>query len=373
MTHLILIVGTSETGMSTLTVYLLRLMLPRFLLILFALVALVIGLDLMVNANSLLRDGGGTDSLLRYAVLRAPTIASEMIKVATLLAALLTFASLIQHGELTAIWGTGVSQFGLFWRLLPVGLLIGALQFAVDDVGVPRGVDGLRAWGVGEFRDSESGNTGDVTWLHVGTDIVRIPKESIGPDRLGPFIIFERDSEGSLLARDDVGAARYLDGRWILSDVVKQPVAGGGVERIVEREWRIALDPKSLRLLSTHPRHLSFDQIRRFAGGDGQGTWAPYLYRTWLYEKVSTSLVPLLMLLLAAALAQQSQRAGRLEFLFLGGVAVGFAFFIFNGVTLAMGEVGLLPPLVASTIPALAFTALAVSIIYWHELKHRPG
>lgn len=359
--------------MGTLSVYLLRLMLPRFVLILTGLVALVVGLDLMVNANALLRDGGGADSLLRYSVLRAPTIASEMIKVATLLAALLTFASLIHHGELTAIWGTGVSQFGLFWRLLPAGLLIGALQFAVDDVGVPRGVDELRAWGVGEFGGSESGDLDGITWIHVGTDIVRIPSANIGPDRLGPFIIFERNEEGSLLARHDVGAARYRDGRWILSDVVKQPVAGGGVERVGAREWPIALDPKSLRQLSTHPRYLSFDQISRFAEGDGQGTWAPYLYRTWLYEKVSTSLVPLLMLLLAAALAQQSQRAGRLEFLFLGGVAAGFAFFIFNGVTLAMGEVGLLPPLASSTIPALAFTALAVSIIYWHELKRRPG
>ena len=79
------------------------------------------------------------------------------------------------------------------------------------------------------------------------------------------------------------------------------------------------------------------------------------------------------MLLLAAALAQQSQRVGRLELLFLGGVTAGFGFFIFNGVTLAMGEVGLLPPLAASVIPAVAFTALAVSIIYWHELKQRPG
>jgi len=323
--------------MSTIAVYLLRLMLPRFLLILIGLLALVIGLDLMVNSNKLLRGGEGAEALLRYALLRAPTVASEMIKVATLLAGLLTFASLIQHGELTAIWGTGVSQFGLFWRILPAGLLIGGLQFAVDDVGVPRSVEQLRAWGVGEFRESEAGDTGNITWIHVGTDIVRIPTENIGTDRLGAFILFQRDPEGSLLARLDVASARFEEGRWILSGVVEAPVKGRPVAHVGERDWPIALDPRSLRLLGTHPRHLSFDQISRFAGGDGQGTWAPYLYRTWLYEKISTCLVPLLMLLLAAALAQQSQRAGRLELLFLGGVAAGFGFFIFNGVTLAMG------------------------------------
>lgn len=106
--------------------------------------------------------------------------------------------------------------------------------------------------------------------------------------------------------------------------------------------------------------------------GDGQGTWAPYLYQTWLYEKLTTCLVPLLMLLLSAALAQQIQRAGRLELLFLGGAAIGFAFFVFNGITLAMGEVGLLPPLLASLAPLVAFTAVAGSVIYWNELKKRP-
>src|SRR3546814_2995683 len=99
---------------------------------------------------------------------------------------------------------------------------------------------------------------------------------------------------------------------------------------------------RSSDLRSTHPRHLSFDQTRRFAGGDGQGTWAPYLYRTWLYEKLAACLVPLLLLLLSAALAQQTQRHVHVELLFLFGAAIGFAFFIFNGVTLAMGDVGVL-------------------------------
>jgi len=63
--------------MSTIAVYLLRLMLPRFLLILIGLLALVIGLDLMVNSNKLLRGGEGAEALLLYALLRAPTAAAR--------------------------------------------------------------------------------------------------------------------------------------------------------------------------------------------------------------------------------------------------------------------------------------------------------
>lgn len=360
--------------MTVLAGYLTRLLLGRFLLLLFGLATLLLGLDLMVNANSLLRDGGGLEALGRYAYLRAPMVVSDLIKVASLLAGLITFASLIRHSELTAIWGAGVSQVGMFRRLLPAALLLGSLQFVVDDLGVPASADALADWGVGEYgRQQAAANNKTYTWIHAGPDVVRLRTAGIGSDSLSDFTIFQRDGEGNLLGRLDVATARYDGEGWQLSGVTITGSDGGRPRYEAAREWDIALDPASLRHLSTHPRHLSFDQTRRFAGGDGQGTWAPYLYRTWLYEKLAACLVPLLMLLLSAALAQQTQRHGHIELLFLYGGAAGFAFFIFNGVTLAMGEVGLLPPLVAIAVPLLVLIAVAGSVIYWHELKRRPA
>lgn len=361
-------------AMGTLSGYLTRLLLSRFLLMLICLVALLLALDVMVNSNRLLGRGADLSDFARYMMLRSPTIVSDVIKIATLLAGLLTFATLIRHGELTAIWNAGVSQFGLFLRLVPLAVVLGGLQFTVDDFAVPVGFDELQTWGIALDDDpDEASLTEGVTWIHVGQDIVRVPTENVGDGRLSDFTIFQRDANGTLLGRMDVAEARYEDGLWRLNDITEHEVAGGRPRHSETREWRISLDPESLRNLSAHPRNLSFDQISRFASGDGQGTWAPYLYRTWLYEKLSTCLVPLLMLLLSAALGQQSQRTGRVELLFLGGVAIGFAFFIFNGITLAMGEVGLLPPLLASAVPLIAFTAVAMSIIYWHELKKRPA
>jgi len=199
-----------------------------------------------------------------------------------------------------------------------------------------------------------------------------VPTANIHGDSLTDFTVFERNEAGDLLGRLDVASAQYAAGAWEMRDVTVTSGDGSAPRHEDSRAWVIGLDPESLGHLAAHPRHLSFDQIRRFADGDGQGTWAPYLYQTWLYEKVTTCLVPLLMLLLSAALAQQTQRAGRLELLFLSGAAIGFSFFIFNGITLAMGEVGLLPPLLASLAPIAAFTAIAGSVIYWHELKKRP-
>jgi len=89
--------------MNVLATYLTRLLLTRFALLLIGLTAFLLGLDLMVNANSLLQQGDGLEALVRYAFLRTPVVVSDLIKIASLLAGLLTFASLIRHGELTAI------------------------------------------------------------------------------------------------------------------------------------------------------------------------------------------------------------------------------------------------------------------------------
>jgi len=360
--------------MGVLTIYLTRLVLARFVLLLLGLTGFLLGLDLMANAKAVLSDGDSVLLLGRYVLLRSSVVASDLIKIAALLAGLLSFATLIRHGELVAAWDAGISQVGLFRSLLPVALLIGGLQFVVDDVAVPFSVSALKEWGVADYRPGrDRNNSNEVTWIHVGNDIVRVPTANIAGARLADFAIFQRDAEGHLQARLDVASAEYSDGTWTLSDITVTAVDGTTRRHEARRDWHIGLNPDSLAHLSSHPRQLSFGQTLRFAGGDGQGTFAPYLYRTWLYQKLSACLVPLLMLFLSAALAQRTQRAGHVELIYLFGAIAGFAFFIFNGVALAMGEVGLIPPLFASLAPIVAFTALAVSVIYWHELKHRPA
>ena len=361
--------------MSVLTRYLTRLILIRFALLLFGMTAFLLGLDLMVNANRVMEgESAPLAALLRYSLLRLPMVVSDLIKIAALLAGLLSLMSLIRSSELTAIWNSGVSQFGLLLRLFPLFVFLGGLQFVVDDQIVPGRVSELQEWGVVQGLGKRDRNSSrEVLWIHVGNDIVRVPSTNIDAQRLRDFILFKRDETGSLTAQLNVGEARYRNGAWQLMDITIRRASGGAVEHEAERDWPIQLDIASMQHLLVHPRNLPFSQIRRFTSGDGQGTWAPYLYETWLYERLINCLAPFLMLFLSVVLAQQSQRAGHIEFLLLGGIVIGFSFFIFSGVTIAMGEVGLLPPLLASSAPFLVFAAVAASVGFWHERKKPPS
>ena len=358
--------------MGVLTRYLTRLFSVRFILLLIGIAIFVLSLDLMTNAKKIMaKENGELLAVAKYAILRLPQILSEINKFACLLASLLTLTSLIRHNQLAPILSAGISQFGILQRLIPMAVLVGALQFGVSNGLAPDTNAMLRDWNVipqGAVSRSRANLAISATWIRVGKDVVRIPNGAIGRLPLKNITIFERDGKGQLAARLDVAEAGHDGTSWTLIGVTRRQVDGeiSTIDRILG--WGAALKLAHLGQLIIHPRDLSFLQLLRFINAEAHGSWAPHLYQTWLQVKLATCFVPFLLIFLIIALSQRFQRTGHIEFLFVSGVALGFAFFIFNGVGLAMGEVGMVPPLVAGWAATAGFAALGGAIAFWHEV-----
>ena len=198
-------------------------------------------------------------------------------------------------------------------------------------------------------------------------------RRGIESDSLRDLSIFVRNEEGRLITRLDVDLARRDGNRWQLLGVTATDAANGERKQESSRLWQAEIDVEDLASLTTHPRQLSYGDLLRFSKGEAQGLWPAHLYGTWVQEKLAICLMPLLMIFLIIALAQRFQRTGHIEFLFISGITIGFAFFIFNGIGLALGEVGFLPPLVAGWGPLVIFATIAASIAFWHESHDVPG
>lgn len=358
--------------MHVLTRYLTLLYLTRFALLLFCIAAFILSLDLVTNADKVVENSDGdVFAVARYAALRLPQIVSDTIKYAGLFGALLTFMSLMRHNQLAPIWGGGISQFGIIRRLAPVVLAIGVLQFSVDEALVPGSNAALREWGVVEqdiAQKKDSKVATSATWLKVNNDIVRIPLGMAQKKTLHNFLIFQRNNEGHLVSRMDVSEAHRQGGKWILEGVTRRTL-DATVTRIDRSEgWGAGFKPKDMDELTIHPRDLAFDRLWGFVTAKAHGTWAPRLYRTWLHVRIAACFIPLLMLFLVVALSQRFQRTGRTEFLFLVGLALGFVYFISDGIGLALGEVGLLPPVIAGWAATVGFAAIIGAIAFSREV-----
>ncbi len=122
-------------------------------------------------------------------------------------------------------------------------------------------------------------------------------------------------------------------------------------ESVPDLVWTGHIDIDELPLLSSDQRDLSLRQLEFLIVNEGFGQRPADLYRTWLYNRIAASLTPILCLSLVVALAQRFHRIGDFGYLMFTGLIFGFAFFVLDGATLAMGEAALLPPWFAAGPP----------------------
>ena len=361
--------------MRTFRGYLNYLITTRLLFIYFGLCAFILSVDLMIYTKPVLdsRDGDPT-ALLAYAMLRLPEIGSLALAPSALLASLTVLAGLIHHRELVALWNCKVSPLGTCLVLAPVAILTGLLQIALDGEAVPRTLQRLYDWEVGEYERVLSNETADGSfWMRSGTDIVRLPQLTYDVEALDNLIVFQRSLSGRLVARIDAGGIHNEDGRWILTDVVRRTVKGPRVEQLERMEWQTSLPLEDLRTMAAHPSELTIGQLLRLVRNENFGLFPPHLYQVWLHQKFAAGLAPMLLIFLCIILAQRFERGGGIGLLFLKGLLFGFAFFILARWSQALGEASYLPPLIAAWAPVIILAVVVGSFGFHHEAVMAPG
>jgi lipopolysaccharide export system permease protein len=348
--------------MSVLGRYVSRMFLVRLAVVLFAVGGFGILFDLLENGESVVR---GTDArlgpLVHYGLLRLPVITSEMLPLSALVAGILTVGDLLRHRELVIMWNGGISPSGLIVRLMPVGLLLVGAKLALDDVVIPRATSELRAWAVGDYRRSSiTGGTGDAIWLGSGDDVVRIPKDAAARGEIDAITVFRRDAAGLLRERLDASRAAPEDGGWRLVDVTRRRIGAGETERLDALLWQGRIDLDEIALLAREPRELSMAQLRAIIAHRGFGIRPTHPYETWLQVRLAGAAVPFFLVLLAFALAGRFSRTGTLAPIFIRGIAIGFSFHVVEGLVVAIGEVGLLDPMLAAWAMPLGLGAVVL-------------
>lgn len=336
--------------MTILARYLSRKVAMHTLLVLLALVTLSLTFELMERADNVLElSNGSALAVLAYAGLRVPEFVARQLPMSVLVGALITFGMLRRYDELIAMWGSGVSALGMMKALAPVAILIGAIQFGLDDAAVPHAEATLRDRGLGEIgRKGLIEKQMSATWLRSGPDIIRIPTLIAQQGELRHVAIFRRDSTGSLTERLDAESAAPVPEGWLLSGVTARTVNPVELKTYSSLLWHGHIDIDQLPLLASQQQDLSLGQISFLIDNEGFGQRPTGLFRTWWQHRIAGTLTPLLVICLVVSLAQRFHRTGDFGYLMFMGLSFGFVFFVMDGVSLALGEAALLPPLVAA-------------------------
>ena len=160
-----------------------RMILIRFLFVLFGISIFVITLDIVAYPTEILAlNHNAFRAIGDYFLMRSPFVLATFLPMSVLLALLLTLTELSYRNEIPAIWSTGVSPLRLMRMLLPFALFVGGLHFLLYDQGVPRAAPTLRDWGIGDYNEKKLkvGNEGDPIWMRAASQTDRY-RAGLGP------------------------------------------------------------------------------------------------------------------------------------------------------------------------------------------------
>jgi lipopolysaccharide export system permease protein len=352
--------------------YMTRLFITRTLAVLVALVLVLMTLDLLGESGNILAvPGNGDAELWRYVGLRIPLLISRFLPFAVLLGTLIAFVGLNQHSEIVAMKAAGLSAHQILAPIVVASIFVAGALFAFNEGVVVNSARVVTAWSDNDYKPipPASGVVSNV-WLLKNEDYVEARIVSGRAPRLTAQDVSIYDRSGIALQRV-ITAKRAVPRRgtnsWLLQDVRIYDASMNLVRHVPRMVGLEGITPEQLTLAKVDPTERPYWTLkRRIAELEAAGRPSDEA-RSGLAHKISGPLSTLLMPILAAVAAFGLARSGQVLLRACLGMALGFAYFVADNFSLAMGNAGAYPPVVAAWAPFLLFLLIGETVLVQTE------
>ena len=352
--------------------YMTRLFITRTLAVLVALVLVLMTLDLLGESGNILAvPGNGDAELWRYVGLRIPLLISRFLPFAVLLGTLIAFVGLNQHSEIVAMKAAGLSAHQILAPIVVASIFVAGALFAFNEGVVVNSARVVTAWSDNDYKPipPASGVVSNV-WLLKNEDYVEARIVSGRAPRLTAQDVSIYDRSGIALQRV-ITAKRAVPrpgtNSWLLQDVRIYDATMNLVRHLPQMVGLEGITPEQLTLAKVDPTELPYWTLkRRIAELEAAGRPSDEA-RSGLAHKISGPLSTLLMPILAAVAAFGFARSGQVLLRACLGMALGFAYFVADNFSLAMGNAGAYPPVVAAWAPFLLFLLIGETVLVQTE------
>ena len=215
----------------------------------------------------------------------------------------------------------------------------------------------VTAWSNADYEPipPDSGILSNV-WIRDGDDMVRaqIVTGRGAQTRLRGVTIYQRD-RGALARVIDVDRADQVPGGWRLENVRTYDANMNLLMRKSVQTGLVGIEPSRFTLAKVDPSERDFVALRQEIKDLKAAGRPTEEARTGWWHKISGPLSTVLMPLLAATAAFGLARSGRVLLRATIGMALGFAYFVADNFSVALGNYGAYPPFLAAWAPFLLF------------------
>jgi lipopolysaccharide export system permease protein len=354
----------------SLALYLARLFLTRTFAVLLLLVMVLMTLDLLGESGNILEvPGNGEAELWRYVTLRVPLLIQQFLPFAALLGTLIAFTSLNQHSEIVSMKAAGLSAHQILAPLIITSIFIAIAAFAFNEGVAVRSARMVKAWNDNDYRpiQATSGVISNI-WVKAGDDLVHADIVS-GRGRalqLQGVTLYDR-SGGALEQVVSAERAVQAGKAWKLEKVRTYDTTMNVVRNTADVIALPGVTPDRFTLAKVSPDETDIVALKDKIAELERAGRPTEEARAGLWHKFSGPLSIVLMPLLAAVAAFGLARSGQVLLRAAGGMALGFAYFVVDNLSLALGNVGAYPAWLAAWAPFVLFLLIGEAVLVRSE------
>ena len=340
-----------------------------FALVVIAISAIYVAVNLSENVDEIQRNRVSAMVIATYYLFSLPQILHEILPLTFVIAFLGTAALLERHNETTALKAAGISLTRVAAPLFALGATVGLGLFALDESVVHRtNRNAQRLEDVIKGRKvARSYRATDRLWLFLPDGRTLVNFLQFDPDTrtLARPSLYTFDERMNLRERYMANTCTFSDGRWLAEGAWKRTFVGAENPEYVPphggiRELPIAVEPSYFGREYRKPSQMSFRELRTYIATLQAAGYRTDRLQVQLHQKLAYPLSLIVLAWLALPFAFRARKRGTVM-----GVAValglGMAYFAIMAFTTKMGEVGLLAPVLGAWTPPVLFALLAMN------------
>jgi len=353
--------------MTIITKYVLREFSKFFCYSLAVAISLFFVIDLFERLDSFLKHQASLGAIVWYFLFKFPSIILNMTPMAVLLATFITLGILSRNFEIIALRANGISLFRVVTPILVYTLTLSIVCLLGNELISPYTNRKVKTIS-NEIKGRKGKNLfkQHQLWYRGEEVIYNIKFFSHRDNTLHGITMYFFNHNFHLFKRIDAERARWQNNQWVFSNVTTRVF---GPEKKINTSFKkhmiipLKESPETFKQEIRAPEEMSYLALKEYIEKTTKEGYDTTKYLTDLYAKISSPFISFIISLLGIPFALKIGKHGGFALGVTISFAIGFAYWVFFNICLALGHGGALPPLISAWIANLIFGTLGLSML----------
>jgi len=353
--------------MTIIAKYILREFIKAYLYSLAAATSLFFVIDIFERLDTFLKYEAGLAAVMEYFLFKLPSIILQINPMAVLLATFLTLGILSRNFEIVALRASGISLLRVATPILTTTFIISLLVLFGNEIVAPVANNKMRAtYNAMKGREEDFVFKQHQIWYRGDRCIYNIKLFSHATNSLHGVTLYFFDDAFHLFKRIDAKEAQWQNNQWVLREVVTRTFEPDKtITTVFQPQAVIPLreTPDTFKQRIRTPEEMSFLELKEYIAKTTREGYDITQYLADLYAKTSSPFINFIISLLGIPFAIRLGRHGGFALGVMVSFALGFSYWVFFNICLALGQGGAFPPLIAAWTANLIFGMLGVYLL----------